>query len=53
MGRENHVVLSDRWRYNRYADGELELYDHSIYPWEWENLAKRPEFKKVVINYEQ
>ena len=46
-GRGNHAVRSDRWRYIRYADGSEELYDHSVDPDEWQNLAGRPEYDYV------
>jgi arylsulfatase A-like enzyme len=38
-GRNNHAVRTERWRYIRYADGGEELYDHSVDPMEWKNLA--------------
>ncbi len=37
--RGNHAVRSERWRYIRYEDGSEELYDHSVDPGEWNNLA--------------
>lgn len=43
FGRGNHAVRSDRWRYIRYADGSEELYDHTTDPYEWTNLAAKPE----------
>ncbi len=39
-GRNNHALRSLRWRYIRYADGTEELYDHSVDPHEWANVAK-------------
>ena len=42
-GQNNHAVRTDRWRYIRYADGGEELYDHSNDPYEWKNLAAKPE----------
>jgi arylsulfatase A-like enzyme len=39
----NHALRTERWRYIRYADGGEELYDHSNDPYEWKNLASRPE----------
>jgi arylsulfatase A-like enzyme len=41
--RNNHSVRTDRWRYIRYADGGEELYDHTNDPYEWTNLASKPE----------
>ena len=46
-GRGNHGVRTERWRYIRYADGSEELYDHSLDPQEWTNLAETPEAEKV------
>ena len=46
-GYQNHAVRSERWRYIRYADGSEELYDHSVDPQEWTNLAGRSEMQEV------
>jgi len=43
-GFKNHAVRTERWRYIRYADGGEELYDEKNDPYEWTNLAERPEF---------
>ena len=37
--RSNHAVRTERWRYIHYEDGGEELYDHSVDPNEWTNLA--------------
>ncbi len=47
MGRGNHSIRSERWRYNRYADGTEELYDHDSDPMEWTNLAQKPEYQRI------
>jgi arylsulfatase A-like enzyme len=39
FGPGNHGVRSRRWRYIHYADGSGELYDHTVDPREWHNLA--------------
>ncbi len=39
----NHAVRSEGWRYIRYADGGEELYDEAQDPYEWTNLAAKPE----------
>ena len=44
FGQNNHAVRSDRWRFIRYADGSQELYDHQSDPYEWTNLAGKPEY---------
>jgi len=43
MGLGNHAVRDERWRYIRYVDGAEELYDHSVDPLEWTNVAAKPE----------
>ncbi len=47
FGRGNHAVRTDRWRYIRYADGGEELYDHNADPYEWTNLAAKPEHAEL------
>jgi arylsulfatase A-like enzyme len=42
--RGNHAVRDERWRYIRYADGTEELYDHTVDPHEWTNLASSPNY---------
>ena len=39
----NHSVRTDGWRYIRYAQGGEELYDEAKDPYEWFNLADKPE----------
>ena len=48
MGKGNHAVRTDRWRYIRYHDGSEELYDHKSDPWEWSNLAGSQEHAPVL-----
>jgi arylsulfatase A-like enzyme len=47
-GQGQHAVRTERWRYIRYADGTEELYDDDQDPYEWTNLAPRPEFAATV-----
>lgn len=35
----NHSVRDATWRYIRYANGDEELYNHELDPYEWTNLA--------------
>lgn len=44
---KNHAVRSEKWRYIRYEDGSEELYDHSVDPREYKNLAGLSQFKAV------
>jgi arylsulfatase A-like enzyme len=38
-GRNNHAVVSRRYRYIHYENGAEELYDHENDPNEWQNIA--------------
>ena len=45
LGRPQEYGLSGkRWRYIHYANGDEELYDTKADPYEWSNLAARPEY---------
>ena len=44
----NHAVISERWRYIRYADGSEELYDIRKDPREWHNLAGDAAYRAVI-----
>jgi arylsulfatase A-like enzyme len=46
-GPHLNSVRSRDWRYIRYADGSEELYNHTKDPYEWHNLASKPEFNAV------
>ena len=52
-GYGNHAVVSDRYRYIRYVDGSEELYDHSVDPHEWTNLAGKRKFADVIETLSQ
>lgn len=43
-GFKNHAVRTEQWRYIRYADGGEELYDEVNDPYEWTNLAAKPDY---------
>tara|TARA_R110002049_G_scaffold4601_5_gene32290 strand:+ start:410755 stop:412080 length:1326 start_codon:yes stop_codon:yes gene_type:complete len=51
--RGNHAVRSHRWRYIRYADDSEELYDHTVDPNEWNNLAGDESFAGVIASHRQ
>jgi len=38
-GPDNYGLSAERWRYIHYANGDEELYDCQIDPYEWTNLA--------------
>ena len=48
MGRGNHAVRYERYRFISYSDGSEELYDHEKDPWEWDNLASNPELRGKI-----
>lgn len=43
-GQGRHAIRTEQWRYIHYEDGTEELYDDNRDPYEWENLAEKPEF---------
>jgi arylsulfatase A-like enzyme len=47
FGFNNHSVRSAQYRYTRYANGDEELYDEKADPYEWVNLAGKPELGPV------
>lgn len=48
-GQNNHAVVTDKYRYIRYENGEEELYDRTVDPNEWDNLAKSEEMSDQKI----
>jgi arylsulfatase A-like enzyme len=49
-GFKNHAIRTEGWRFIRYANDDRELYDESKDPYEWENLAVRPEFAATIAD---
>jgi len=45
--QDNHAVVTEKWRYIRYGDGEEELYDRINDPNEWKNLASDPQHTQL------
>jgi arylsulfatase A-like enzyme len=43
-GYKNHAVRTEDWRYIRYANGDEELYNTAVDPYEYTNLANDPKF---------
>ena len=43
-GFKNHTVRTEGWRYIRYANGDEELYEDAADPFEYTNLAGRPDY---------
>ena len=48
FGRNNHAVRTKNFRYIRYEDGGEELYDHTIDPQEWNNLANQDKYRSQI-----
>jgi arylsulfatase A-like enzyme len=46
--KNNHAVISEQWRYIRYADGSVELYKTQDDPHEWENLAGDSRYRTEI-----
>lgn len=44
----NYSISGERWRLIRYANGEEELYDTQTDPYEWTNLAAKPEHANIL-----
>ena len=51
--QNTHSVVTDKWRFIRYADGTQELYNQQKDPNEWTNLAADPKYKKVINDLEK
>lgn len=47
-GPGNHAVITEQWRYIRYADGSTELYNIIEDPNEWHNLAAQDGYTPVM-----
>jgi arylsulfatase A-like enzyme len=47
MGRGNHAIITEEWRYIQRMDGTEELYDLTADQNEWTNLAARPELEET------
>jgi arylsulfatase A-like enzyme len=45
--KNNHAIITDEWRYIRYADGTEELYNEKTDPQEWTNVVSKTEFADV------
>ncbi|MEM7600488.1 MAG: sulfatase [Verrucomicrobiota bacterium] len=41
-------IRTERFRFTRYKEGQMELYDHSKDPHEWKNQAGNPEYAEVI-----
>jgi len=46
--QDNHSILSEHWRYIRYADGSQELYNRDNDPDERMNLISDPKYAEVI-----
>jgi arylsulfatase A-like enzyme len=48
MGRGNHAIRMNKWRYIQYYDGSEELYDTENDPWNTINLANNDKYHEIV-----
>jgi len=53
FGRNNHAVVTEKYRYIQYENGTEELYDRSVDPNEWDNLAKGPETEGIKLSLQK
>lgn len=51
--KQNYSYRTLDWRYIRYSDGNEELYDHRIDPYEWNNIASNTKCKKIKKKLEK
>jgi iduronate 2-sulfatase len=47
FGRNNHAVVTEKYRYISYENGAEELYDRTVDPNEWDNIAEQQEMKSI------
>lgn len=47
-GKDNHSLRFPSWRYTKYRDGSIELYDILKDPNEWNNLALDKKYTKII-----
>jgi arylsulfatase A-like enzyme len=53
LGRGNHSIRSEQFRYIRFRNGKEELYDMQKDPWEWTNLASDPKYDSVKQHHQK
>ncbi|MEM6471413.1 MAG: sulfatase [Planctomycetota bacterium] len=53
FGLGNFSIRSNRYRFIQYVDGSKELYDLSVDPHEWKNLAPNPEYQEIISSHQQ
>jgi len=44
------AVRTEHHRLIRYGNDEVELYDHRVDPYEWRNIARRPDQREIVAS---
>ncbi|MDX1283355.1 MAG: sulfatase [Draconibacterium sp.] len=53
INQQHYSIRTERYRYILCRNGEEELYDHYYDPYEWNNLANDPLYKKVKKEMKQ
>jgi len=48
--QQTYSYRTENWRYIRYKNGQEELYDHSLDPYEWHNLALKDKYLKIKMD---
>lgn len=51
-GRGNYSLMTKKWRYILYFNGDEELYDLENDPYEWKNLAGMPEYASLKQEFQ-
>jgi len=53
VGDQHFSLRTEQYRYIQCRNGECELYDHSIDPHEWKNLANEPEYTDLILDFKE
>lgn len=48
LGPDSYSAKTEKWRFIKYGDGSMELYNHENDPREWVNLAYKEGYKETI-----